>query len=73
MATYTPSDEQPHGIAVLALDRDETEALFALLAGERSRGAITDNTTLGDVVDAMEADDSHVTERERAALRAACA
>lgn len=73
MATYTPPDEQPHGIAVLTLDRDETEALFALLAEERSRGAITDNTTLGDVVDAMEADDSYVTDRERAALRAACA
>jgi hypothetical protein len=56
MATYAAPEGQPHGIAVLTMRREEAEALLAHLKEERGRGAITDNTDLGDVVDAMEGD-----------------
>ena len=73
MATYMTPDTMPHGMAVLVMSRDEAEALAEYLAGEYRRGAITSNTTLGDITDVLNGLD-HVytlTDAGRAALREA--
>jgi hypothetical protein len=73
MATYMAPEIMPHGMAVLVMRRDEAEALAAHLAGEYRRGAITSNTDLYDVADAMNGLDNvyTVTDAGRAALKEA--
>ena len=73
MATYMSPETMPHGMAVLVMRRDEAEALAEYLAAEYRRGAITDNTDLGDVTDAINGIDSvyTLTDEGRAALKEA--
>jgi hypothetical protein len=60
-------------MAVLVMRRDEAEALARYLAEEYRRGAITSNTELGDITDAMNGLDGlyTITDAGRAALREA--
>jgi hypothetical protein len=73
MATYMSPETMPHGMAVLVMRRDEAEALACHLAAEYRRGAITSNTDLYDVTDAINGLDNvyTVTDEGRAALKAA--
>jgi hypothetical protein len=73
MATYMSPETMPHGMAVLVMRRDEAEALACYLTEEYRRGAITSNTDLYDVTDAMNGLDNvyTVTDAGRAALKEA--